>query len=175
MNSALPTPACLARFDGTEISVSHILLRGMWAGNHAEADALVAQVGRIAQEIAAGWISFADAAGKYSAGPSAAAGGRLGAMGRHAPMDEAFSRTAFALGEGEISGPVETPFGVHLVRCDAIRPGGKKLADVRKELEDALARELQDNLARLEISYTRVVFTGKLPHFKLGTRDLVTP
>ena len=153
--------------------MSHILLRPTAGGRPTDADASIAAATRIAREIAAGRISFADAAHKYSAGPSAAVGGRLGWIGRHAPMDEAFSRTAFALEEGGISGPVRTPFGVHLIRCDAIRPGGKKLADVRKELEDALARELLEKLARVELRYTPVEFTGKLPHFKVGSRELV--
>jgi parvulin-like peptidyl-prolyl isomerase len=90
-------------------------------------------------------------------------------------MDEAFSRAAFTLDVGEISDPVVTPFGVHLIRCDAIRPGTKQLADVRKELEDALARELLDRIARLEDRHTPVRFTGKSPHFKPGTRELIVP
>ena len=162
-------------FDGTEISVSHILLQGAHSGRRADGDALAGEAARIAREIAAGRISFAAAARKYSAGPSAAQGGRLGWIGRRGPMDEAFSRAAFALEEGQISGPVKTPFGVHLIRCDAIRPGGKKLAHVRQELEDALARELLEKLAQVELRYTPVEFTGKLPHFKVGTRELAAP
>jgi len=38
-------------------------------------------------------------------------------------MDEAFSRAAFALQTGQISPPVRSPFGVHLIRCEAIKPG----------------------------------------------------
>ena len=53
--------------------------------------------------------------------------------------------------------------------------GTKQLADVRKELEDALARELLDKIARLEQRRTPVEFTGEVPHFKPGTRELVMP
>jgi len=74
-----------------------------------------------------------------------------------------------------ISEPVVTPFGVHLIRCDAARPGTKQPADVRKELQDSLARGLLDKIARLEGRHTPVRFTSKCPHFKLGARELVVP
>ena len=70
---------------------------------------------------------------------------------------------------------MKTPFGVHLIRCDAVRPGTKKLSDVRKELEEALSRELLEKLAQVELRHTPVEFTGKLPHFQPGTCQLVTP
>ena len=186
-------------FDGTEIAVSHILLRPPPGGRIANPshdhggrianpsygrepgadrvkwDDLVQQAAAIRRSIVAGELSFADAAAKHSAGPSAKEGGKLGFIPRHGVMDEAFSRAAFALEAGQISEPVVTPFGVHLIRCDAIRPGAKPLAAVRKQLEDALARELLEKIARLEGHHTSVHFTGKAPYFQPGTRDLVMP
>jgi parvulin-like peptidyl-prolyl isomerase len=130
------------------------------------------QAEKIREEIVAGKLTFADAARKYSAGPSRKDGGRLGSIGRHGPMDESFSRAAFALKVGEVSRPVKTVFGVHLIRCDEIKPGDKKLAEVRKELEDALSRELLDKLAKTQRQHTTVEYTGVLPHFKPGTHEL---
>ena len=47
-------------------------------------------------------------------------------------------------------------------------PGGKQLADVRKEVEDALARELLEKLAALERRFTEGrVLTG-CPAFPAG-------
>ena len=46
-------------------------------------------------------------------------------------MSEAFCRAAFALEIGQISPPTPTPFGVDLIRCDGIKPGGKRLAERR--------------------------------------------
>jgi parvulin-like peptidyl-prolyl isomerase len=161
--------------DGTEIAVSHVLLRPR-AGDHPEAVAAVIERARtIRREITSGKISFAEAAQKYSAGPSAKDGGRLGFIGPRGPMVEPFSRAAFALEVGEISQPVTTPFGVHLIRCDQIKSGTKQLDDVRKEVADALARELLEKLARYERQYTPVEFTGKSPYFKPGTQELVVP
>ena len=161
--------------DGTEVSVSHILLRPPAdAGPRAMAD-LIKRAQAIREAIGSGKISFAEAARKHSAGPSARDGGRLGPIARHGAMSESFSRAAFALEVGRLSEPVTTRFGVHLIRCDAVKPGSKPLAEVRNQIEEALARELIDKLARLEREHTPVKFTGKAPHFKPGTRELVAP
>ncbi len=158
-------------YDGTQLVVSHILLRPS-ADGAKTTEELLKQAEKIRAEIVADKLTFADAAKKYSAGPSRKEGGRLGSIGRHGPMDETFSRTAFALEAGQVSQPVKTSFGVHLIRCDEIKPGSKKLADVRKELEDALSQELLDKLAKTQREYTPVEYTGVLPHFKPGTHEL---
>jgi parvulin-like peptidyl-prolyl isomerase len=162
-------------FDGTELAVSHVLLRSSPGDGPKGVEALVKQAEAIRAEIAAGKISFAEAAKKYSGGPSGKEGGQLGAIGRHGPMDEAFSRAAFALSEGQVSPPVRTPFGVSLIRCDSVKPGSKPLAEVRKEVEDALARELLESLAQAEREFTPVKYTGAMPYFRPGTRDVVLP
>jgi hypothetical protein len=161
--------------DGSRLAVSHILLRPAAGAEKQTLDAVMKRAEEIRGEIAAGKISFAAAAEKYSAGPSAKQGGRLGEIGRHGAMGEAFSRAAFALDVGGVSPPVRTPFGVHLIRCEAVRPGGKQLADVRKEVEDALARELLEKLAALERRSTAVEYSRGVPHFQPGTHELAAP
>jgi parvulin-like peptidyl-prolyl isomerase len=162
-------------FDGSQLSVSHILLRPPKGSGPAAMEDLVRRATAIRQEIVAGKTSFGEAARKYSNGPSAKDGGELGYVPRHGVMDEAFSRAAFALEAGQVSQPVRTPFGVHLIRGNHIRPGSKQVADVRQEVEDALARELLEKLARLERGYTPVEYTGKSAYFKPDTRELVRP
>jgi len=162
-------------FDGTQLSVSHILLRPERADDPRAMWELLKRARTIRGEITSGKISFAEAARRYSAGPSGKDGGKLGFIGRRGPMVESFSRAAFAMDVGQVSEPVVTRFGVHLIRCDEIKPGTKQLADVRADVEEALARELLDKLARFEEKHTPVEFTGKWPHFKPGTRELVVP
>jgi parvulin-like peptidyl-prolyl isomerase len=149
-------------FDGTQFVVSHILLRPS-PGEAKTAEDVLKQAAKIRQEIIAGKLTFAEAARKYSTGPSSKDDGHLGSIGRHSPMDESFSRAAFALEVGQVSQPVKTAFGVHLIRCDEIKPGAKKLADVRKELEDALSLELLDKLSKTERRFTPVKYTGLVP------------
>ena len=136
---------------------------------------LVEQARAIREQIVSGVLSFAEAAREHSAGPSGKQGGRLGFIGRHGPMVESFSKAAFALEVGQVSEPVVTRFGVHLIRCDAVEPGDKPLAEVRQQVEAALARQLLEKLARFEARTTPVKFTGKWPYFKPGTRELVVP
>jgi parvulin-like peptidyl-prolyl isomerase len=162
-------------FDGTTVSVSHILLRPEKNAAPGAWDDLTARAVAIRAEIKSEKISFAEAARKYSAGPSAADGGALGFIPRHDVMDEAFSHAAFALEVGELSEPVRTPFGIHIIRCSEIKPGDKQLNDVRIELEECLSRELLAKLAKEQETFTPVKYTGKLPYFKAATRELVKP
>ena len=144
-------------FDGTRVSVSHILLRSTGS------DDPVQQAETLRREITSGKVSFAEAARRHSAGPSGKDGGRLGPIARHGTMGEAFSRAAFGLEVGQISEPVRTRFGVHLIRCDEIQPGKRPLKDVRQEVQAALARELLDSLARYQERYTTVKFADVPP------------
>ena len=59
-------------------------------------------------------MSFEEAAQKYSKCPSAAQGGSLGSFTRGRMVPE-FEEAAFQLKVGEISEPVKTQFGYHLI------------------------------------------------------------
>ncbi|MBK8017871.1 MAG: SurA N-terminal domain-containing protein [Betaproteobacteria bacterium] len=85
--------------------------------------------------------SFADVARKNSQDPgSAANGGDLGFFAQGA-MDKAFDDAVFSMKEGEIRGPVQSQYGFHVVRLDAIKPGTvTPLEKVRGEIEAELKK-----------------------------------
>jgi peptidyl-prolyl cis-trans isomerase D len=94
---------------------------------------------------------FEDLARQYSGdGGTAAQGGDLG-MVLKSQMPGALGDEIFAMSEGEISGPVESEFGFHIIRLDAIEAGGPlPLDQVRAELETEL-RDLEAEEAFQEL------------------------
>jgi peptidyl-prolyl cis-trans isomerase D len=76
---------------------------------------------------------------------SAAKGGDLGFVDKEA-MDPNFSSAAFALGKDEISQPVKTPFGYHVVKVTEVVPAtAKKFEEVREELAKSYQRTAAEN------------------------------
>lgn len=136
-----------ADFDGTQVRVSHLLLKAD-SDSPAAVAAALESAGRIRDDIVQGKLSFAAAVKKFSAGPSREQAGDLGFIPRHGVMVEAFSRAAFQLKPGEISPPVKTPFGVHLIQVVEVRPGNRHWTDVRDEIRRAAAQAAYDEFAR---------------------------
>ncbi|KAB2920238.1 MAG: nitrogen fixation protein NifM [Dechloromonas sp.] len=67
--------------------------------------------------------SFAAAALRHSQCPTAMEGGQLGVVKRGQLFAE-LEPAAFALTEGEVSDVLESPIGLHILRCDEIMPSG---------------------------------------------------
>ena len=92
----------LKALSGPKIRCSHILVK----------DEATAR--KILTEIRAG-AAFSDKARQHSQCPSKANGGDLGKFGKGAMVAE-FDRAAFALQVHELSDPVKTKFGYHLIQ-----------------------------------------------------------
>lgn len=86
------------------VKASHILVK-----TEDEANKVIDEIN--------GGLSFADAANKYSSCPSKQAGGSLGEFGRGQMVPE-FENAVFAMNVGEMSKPVKTQFGYHIIKLD---------------------------------------------------------
>lgn len=103
---------------------------------------------------------FAEVAKKESQDPgSAANGGDLGFFGRGA-MPKAFDDAVFAMKPGEVSGPVETQYGFHVIRLTAVKGGESRSFDeVRSQIETELKRQQAGRrFAEIAEQFNNVVF-----------------
>jgi parvulin-like peptidyl-prolyl isomerase len=125
-------------FDGSQLRVAQILFKLPADADESATAAANQRAAQLKQTIAAGKLSFAEAAKQHSAAPSREAGGDIGWIERHRPMPEDFSKTVFALKKGEVSEPFVSPFGVHLVTVLEEKPGAKPWRDVESELRPAV-------------------------------------
>ncbi len=162
------------QFDGTQRRVSHILLRPDGPADPEKIKALVDEAAKLRDQINAGAMTFAAAAEKYSAGPSRHNGGDLGFIPAQGVMVEQFSQAAFAVKPGEISPPVLTPFGVHLIKVTDVKPGTKTMKDAHDALVPAFGQVLQANLAKQLRDNVKIEYSPGVPHFKPGTTELDT-
>lgn len=112
----------------------HILLQLAEDADAQAVEAATAKARELVARLRAG-EAFEDLARTVSEDPgSAAAGGDLGLFGR-GTMVQPFEDAVFALKVGEISEPVRSPFGVHVIRVDGVQAGGSRpFAEVRSEL-----------------------------------------
>ncbi len=84
---------------------------------------------------------------------SAIDGGDLGYFGR-GDMVAAFDETVFSMKVGEVSEPVKTPFGFHIIKLEDVREGSTKSFDeVRAELERSYREQQAEDILfdRLEV------------------------
>jgi len=150
-------------YDGTQLRVSHILLRIEGTQDQGTVQAAMKKAAAIREGLVGGRAIFADEALRHSAGPSREQGGDLGFIPRRERMVEEFSAAAFRLKKGEISPAVLTPFGVHLITVTDEQPGTVKWQDVREQLITAAQLPLFRQLATQLRPRAKVEYTGLLP------------
>ncbi len=91
-----------------------------------------------AQERVKGGEDFAKVAKEVSKDPGSADGGDLGFFTKERMVKE-FADAAFALKPGEVSAPVKSQFGWHVIRVDDLRDAQlPKLEDVRPQIAQQL-------------------------------------
>jgi parvulin-like peptidyl-prolyl isomerase len=134
------------------------------ARKKAEDEAL-AKAKEIHAKVTAPGADFSKIAAEYSDGPSKGKGGDIGIFTPDR-MAEEFSAAAFALEPGQVSEPVKTKFGYHIIKVSGKWPAGelpqealeddikerlrqRKLHQGRRELKDQLLAKytIVDNIA----------------------------
>jgi hypothetical protein len=158
-------------FDGSMVHARHILLSpdSKDPRKVAEAKATLAQVKKeIETQVAAGLTklppsaspvereqarckltedAFAEAARKYSACPSKAKGGDVDWFGRVGDMVDPFAKAAFALKDYQMSDPVETQFGYHLLLVLQHKAGkAVKYEDVKRDVKEVYCDRLREGM-----------------------------
>jgi len=116
---------------------SHILIPVDEGSPEADVEQARAQIEDALQRVRGG-EPFAEVAKELSQDPgSAEEGGDLGFF-ESGIMDPAFEEAVFGLAVGEISEPVRTPFGFHIIKLTEVRePVGKSFQEARQDVEQA--------------------------------------
>ena len=102
-----------------QAKVRYIMVRLDAGADAKQKEAAQVLANRIIAE-ARGGKNFADLAKKESQDPSAEKGGEIGWLNQ-GQLPEALDKQIFALAKGEISEPIETPVGFHIVKVEDIK------------------------------------------------------
>lgn len=126
-----------------ERRASHILVKAAKDAPAAERQKAKAKAEVLLAELRKNPAGFADMAKKNSDDTgSAERGGDLDFFARGA-MVKPFEDATYAMKAGEISNVVETDFGYHIIRLDAVRGGDRKpFEQVRAEIEGEVRKQL---------------------------------
>ncbi len=144
----------------------HILFRSV-AADGEEVRAAKRQVAeKVLARLKAG-EDFAKLAAEFSEDGTKDRGGDLGAFER-GQMVAPFEEAVFSMRKGELRGPVETPFGYHLIRLDQIVPEKKQALD---EVRALIVKELERQgvkgitFKRASESYEAIIRAGSMAKF----------
>ena len=128
------------------VEARHILIK---VDSNAQAEAAESARTRIDNifEMTKEGQEFAELAKKYSEGPTKTKGGYLGAFTRET-MVKPFADKAFSMKAGEISEPVRTQFGWHIIKVEKINPEKTlSLSEAEGDILKTLKADISKNLA----------------------------
>jgi len=129
-----------------QVKAAHILIRI----DQGASDSVREERRKLAEKVldkARAGEDFAQLARKYSDDGSASRGGELGYFKRGS-MVPAFEKAAFAMKPGDISGLVETQFGLHIIKAQGyIEAGEKPLTEVYDEVKTGLRNDKAQDMA----------------------------
>ena len=149
-------------FDGTQVRASQIFLKLSQPVSDEEKAAKIEKLTEIRRQILANKLSFAEAAKRYSEAPTKDQGGDVGLFGFRGKLPATVSQTAFALKVNDISEPVVSPFGIHLIQATERHPGDFSLEDVRPVIIDRLSQQLWTETVEKERNTAKIERLSKI-------------
>lgn len=169
-----------------QVTVSQILIKAL-PGDKEKIAAAQKKLTAILDEVVKG-KSFEEMAKEHSEGPAASEGGKLGTLSRKEMLPE-LEGTAFSLKEGEVSQPITSQFGVHLLQVTKRQRAGtlpfeKVQAQVEKSYRELKAREEAKRLLRTArynaednkpVPEVKGLQKGESPFFEKGLPPLAAP
>lgn len=159
-------------FDGTRVRISQILLVRKESAKIAD---LTQRVTTLREHIERSETTFAETAQEFSESPSKSSGGDLGFITRHGEMHESVAAAAFALKKGQMSPPVVSPHGVHLLLCTEIETGKGTWLEAREELRRAMTHEIFNSIVAAERPQVTVRYSKTMPYIDPEDGQLIVP
>ncbi|MBW3467733.1 peptidylprolyl isomerase [Arthrospiribacter ruber] len=134
-----------------EIRVSHILVRSQ-SGDPVSEERALRKVGDIYTELQKPESVWEEVCELYSEDVgSKNSGGKLPWLGLGSVIPE-FERVAFGLTEiGEISSPVKTPYGFHIIRLEDKKPIAS-FEDMEAQIKSRILRDSRSNLIQSQVT-----------------------
>ena len=121
-----------------QVKARHILIKVPDTASEEKVASAKEKIAQLKNKLEQG-ADFASLAKKKSQGPSAEKGGSLGWI-KKGEMVQSFEKAAFDLDSGEVSDPVKTQYGFHLIKVeDKRKKGVRPLKEVRDQVRQKVA------------------------------------
>ncbi len=132
---------------GEEVHVRHILLKVEEGADESEWEKVRVEAEKLLKKIKGG-ADFAELAKKFSQDPgSKDKGGDLGSFPK-GQMVKPFEEAAFSLKPGQVSDPVRTRFGYHIIKLEEKQEAGQEpFEDARKKIVEKLKKSKAQDIA----------------------------
>ena len=144
-----------------ERRASHILISVAESASSEEKNSAKKTANEVLAKLQAKESSFAELAKQFSNDPgSAENGGDLGFFEKGL-MVESFDEAVFSASVGEIQGPIETQYGLHIIRLDEIKPLlTTPFDEVKEQLEkDIKQSKVEEAYIKASQTFSDLVYT----------------
>ena len=136
------------QMDGTQLRVAHLLLKTPPDSSPEPLKDLRQRANTIAEQITKTSMTWDEAVAMHSQAPSSDDGGLIGWIQFEGPMPRSFTQSAFQLSAGQLSEPVVTKFGVHIIKCLEVKEGKLGWRDIIDEVKKSASRAYFDAIVQ---------------------------